>query len=267
MPDPVPGEPLVGVGGILPPRDPFGPEVVPERFAAEREERSDDPVGPPRPDSAAGPADPALEVEEHRLGLVLQGVPGGQEGAGTEVAPERQERLVPEPSRRGFQALARDAQVAYREAPEYEGKTELRGEIGGGPGVPVALFSAQLVVDVERHERKVTERCFPDEQREEGGGIGPARAGGDESRGSVEKAGSGEVAGKRVSQGCRLRREGVDGGPHPRMVGETGRAGRIGGDGRTRTADTGLMRPPLYRLSYIATSRPQSREWYQSRAL
>ena len=25
------------------------------------------------------------------------------------------------------------------------------------------------------------------------------------------------------------------------------------------------MRPPLYRLSYIATSRPQSREWYQIR--
>ena len=66
------------------------------------------------------------------------------------------------------------------------------------------------------------------------------------------------------AKGARARRP-VD--AHAGIVGEdAGPEGRVGGDGRTRTADTGLMRPPLYRLSYIATSRPQSAGWYQTRS-
>ena len=267
MADPVPREPLVGVRGVLPPGDPFGPEEVPELLAPEGEERPDDAVGPPGADAAPGPAEPPLEVEEDRLGLVLQGVPGGEERPGAEVAPERQERLVPEAPGRGFQALPGVAQVADGEAPEDEGEAERGGEVGRGAGVPVALGSAQLVVDVEADERDAP-RASPPGRGGRGGRWSRPRP-------SRRRRGPSPRPGGRKPRGGGRRRRAGDQAPehrgrrrrHPRMVGETGRAGRFGGDGRTRTADTGLMRPPLYRLSYIATSRPQSGEWYQTREL
>ena len=93
-------------------------------------------------------------MEEDRFGLVLQGVPGRQERPGAEVVPESQERLVPEASGRGFQAFPRAAKLADREAAKDEGEAERGGEVRRGAGVPVALGSAQLVVDVEAEERE-----------------------------------------------------------------------------------------------------------------
>ena len=206
-------------------------------------------------------------MEEHGLGLIFEGVPGGQEGTGAEVTTERQERLVSEPSRGRFQALSRGSELADREAPEDEGEAERGGKVRRGARVPVALGSAQLMVDVETEEGDAPELRLPGEEDEQGGGIAPTRAGGDEGRRPVQEAGRREVTGQGVAQGTRPRRTGGGVVRHTWMVGETGRLVRVGGDGRTRTADTGLMRPPLYRLSYIATSRPQSREWYQIREL
>ena len=265
--DPVPREPLVGVRGVLPPLDSLGPEEIPELCTPEGEEGPDDAVGPPGTDAAPGPAEPSFEVKEDRFGLVFQGVSGRQERPGPEVVPESQERLVPETPGRGFEAFPRAAKLTHREAAKDEGEAKRGGQVRRGPGVPVALGSAQLVVDVETKERYAPELRLPGEEDEQGGGISPARAGGNEGRGPVQEAGSREVTGEGVAQGTRPRSTGGGGVWHPRMVGETGRLERFGGDGRTRTADTGLMRPLLYRLSYIATSRPQSREWYQTREL
>lgn len=265
--DTVPREPLVGVRGVLSPGNPLRPEEVPELPSPEGEEGPDDAVGPPGTDAAPGTAEPPFEVEEDRLGLVFQGVPGRQERPGPEVASERQERLVPEPSGRGFQAFPRAAKLAHREAPKDEGEAERSGEVRRGAGVPVALGSAQLVIDVETEERDAPELHLPGEEDEQGGGIAPTRTGGDEGRRTIQEAGRREVTGEGVAKGTWPRRTGGGVVRHPRMVGETGPLVRVGGDGRTRTADTGLMRPPLYRLSYIATSRPQSREWYQTREL
>ena len=265
--DPVPRESLVGVRSVLPPGNPFCPEEVPELLAPEGKERPDDAVGPPGADATTGPAEPPFEVEKDRLGLVLDGVSGRQKRPGTEVAPERQERLVPEATGRRLQAFPRSAQLSDREAPKDEGEAERGGEVRSSAGVPVAVGPPQLVVHVESEERDAPEPGFPGEQDEKGGGVSPARTGGDEGRGPLEEAGRREVAGEAVAQGTGPRSTGGGGVWHSRMVGETGRLERFGGDGRTRTADTGLMRPPLYRLSYIATSRPQSREWYQTREL
>ena len=65
----------------------------------------------------------------------------------------------------------------------------------------MALGSAQLVVDVETEERDAPELRLPGEEDEQGGGIAPARTGGDEGRRPVEEAGGREVAGEGVAQG------------------------------------------------------------------
>lgn len=259
MPDAVPGESLVGVRGVLAPGDPFREEPLPELAAPEREEGADDAVRPAGSDAPPRAAEAALEMQEDRLRLVLERVAGREERPRTEVPPERDQGLVSEAPCRRLEALAPLPEVADRKAPEDERRAERRREVGRGARVPVPLDAPELVVDVEEDDRNVPTASQGGEEESEGGGVAPARAGGDERGRAVQDPRSGDVAGKGVRKGLGAARRGRV--LHSGRVADAGRAGRGGGDGRTRTADTGLMRPPLYRLSYIATSRPQSRGW------
>ena len=267
--DPVPGEPLVGVRGVLAPRDSLGAEEVPELCAPEREEWPDDAVGPPRADAAAGAAEPSLEVEEDRLGLVLQRVAGGEERPGAEVAPEGEER------RRtgGAAPPTRGSPRARRRS-----RTGKLRKTNGSPSA-AARSAAARASRCPSTPRSWWSTWNPTSGRPRRRASGARRTRSAVESPPPEQAATRHVAPSRRPVAARWPGEGVaqgasgggergrNGRRHPRMVGETGRAGRIGGDGRTRTADTGLMRPPLYRLSYIATSRPQSGEWYQNRGL
>ena len=226
------GEPLVGVRGVLPPRDPFGLEPLPELAAPEREEGADDAVLPAGPDPPTGAAEASLEVQEDRLRLVLERVAGPEQRSRAEVSAEREQGLVPEAPRGRLEALSRFPKVPDREAPEDEGRAERRREIGRGARVPVPLDASELVVDVKEDDRDRPATRLAGEEEREGRRVAPARAGGDERGRPLKDVRGGDVAGEGGGERAGAARG--DGGRDPERGARAGRGGGGGGGGGGR---------------------------------
>lgn len=114
-PDPGPEEALVRVRGILDAGKLEASHVGPDLLAAAVDQRSDDAIGAARIDPGQpGDARAAEQAREHRLGLVIEGVPHREHGA--ELRCARQQRSVASLARSGLErAAGRDLHGERRE--------------------------------------------------------------------------------------------------------------------------------------------------------
>ena len=140
----------IGVGGVFAPGDVAGCKPGTDFVPANIKERPNDAVGGLRADSAeAGGAGAAQETEEDGLGLIVQGMAGGDGFA--EALPDAiREEFVTEAA--GFLL---DIALAGRERGSVERKAKGTREFANESFIGVGFRPAKFVIDVENCRRQV----------------------------------------------------------------------------------------------------------------